>query len=351
MSNGATTEPDGGASALVSARSVVIALDRRQQKALADYGEPPRGWIDALPYALQVLGRRRALRRDLRALQRRVAAAEARVLETLAALGERLVAEPEALEDEARAEALMERIREAGGELTTETEARDAVDEAADDERSALVRQLEAARERGRALRGHESRLRADLEAQRLDATRCRRRIESANKRRLEASDEATQARCLQERVDEERALDELQRTVAEGERELASVGLELAEARRAVADAEAPLAELDADLPRTLRRLEQVTREVSQGLALAHADLGRFGLEREGEALDESWPEVRAARVAVKAGGQLAKEIALHEAALADVDERGLVRGQKVLAGLGGVVALALVVAVLRSL
>ncbi len=88
---GAEPQQSKGATAQDAARpGATLEIDAYEVRALADYGEPPHGIVQAVPYAIRVTLRRRELRRALATVRTALTEAERRRDDRLVELGQQM---------------------------------------------------------------------------------------------------------------------------------------------------------------------------------------------------------------------------------------------------------------------
>lgn len=316
--------------------------------ALADYGPAPSHLLGAVPYAILVLLRRRALQRALTDLRRLRQTAESDHGEALVALGRALHAARDAdalrpLQDAIRAADDTGRV---AGERTEEWERSR---QAADAQRASLSEKVEQAEAAAGPYRDRETKLATQMSVRETDLRRAKAKLQRVE---IELRNPATDPdrRALLEAEQQARQAD-----VAQAKGKVDELAPQLSEARKALTV-----------MLQALNDLEQQRRAVDQ----AQTRSEKVHLSTAGEAERHYHDAVRhLAEQAILRGAADAiapteagkartmratlesreREVALHEAALTAYDRTGFQRGVAMLGGAAVLLLAMLLFVVLR--
>ena len=316
---------------------------------VAEYGEPPSGWLGAVPYALLVLTRQRALRASLADLTRLLTRAELDHREALVALGRAVHGAPESAGEPSLAAALTA-AQEAGqraGQRTTEWEKSR---EVAETQRGSLEAKLGEVEEAAKPYRDRETKLATQMDVRQANLRRAKAKLARAEIeiRNLDAPEADTSRRGPLEAEREARRA-EVQSTqghVDDLTPQLESARRELAVMLEARNDLEGQLRALGKARERT-ERIHLTT--AGEAEAVYHEAVARLA----GAALDSGFAETlapgpaRAARLMASTEETRSREVALHRAALTAYDRRWLARGL-VIVGVAGLIIVTMLVFVL---
>lgn len=318
--------------------------------AVADFGAPPAGLFGTIPYALVVLTRLRALRRELHDLRRLEGTAARDLEEASIELGRALHAarsEPSLAPLAAQLAAAEDAGRVAGERTAEWQRARDA----ADAQRSSLTAKIGEAERAVAPHRDRETKLATQMDVRETDLRRAKARLSRVDiELRNLGGDGDSSRRAMLEAERQARAADveTAQSHVDELAPKLADARRELAVMLSALNDLVAQRRAVDAAEQRSERAHHSSAGDAERRYHAAVVELAREALARglaEGVA-----PE--AARAVTRMHGAhatRAREVKLYEAALRGYDVRAFQRGAALLGGAALIVVVALLFVILR--
>ncbi|HJL20271.1 MAG TPA: hypothetical protein RMH99_31680 [Sandaracinaceae bacterium LLY-WYZ-13_1] len=327
-------------------------LPQAEVDALADYGPAPGSILGALPYAVLVFTRRRAVSRALADLRRLHRTAEEDAGEALVTLGRALHQRGDASELAPFRE-LLRAADEQGrvaGEKTQEWEQSRQV---AETQRDSLQKKIEQAEQAAGPYRDRETKLATQMDVRETDLRRAKAKLQRVQieLRNLTASATPDPGRrqVLEAERDARKAdVDKAQGRVDELAPQLAAARRELAVMLEAINDLEKQRRAVDQARDRTEKLHLSTAGEAEARYHDAVRELAEQALSR-GVAEPVAPAETKAARMMITARDARAREIRLHEAALSAYDAPAFQKGAAIIAGAALVILAMLLFVVLR--
>lgn len=320
--------------------------------ALADYGRAPDGIFGAVPYAVLVFTRRRALSRALGDLRRLRTTARNDARETIVELGRALHERGDAGEL-APLSHLLSAADAAGRVAGQKTEEWTKAREVADTQRASLGAKIEQAEKAAGPYRDQETKLATQMNVREQDLRRAKARlqrveIELRNLATSSAPDASKQQMLEAERATRRADVDKAQGHVDELAPQLAAARRELTVVLEAVNDLERQRRAVDDAQSRSERLHLSTAGEAEKDYEAAVIPLAEHALERG--IADAVAPErAKAARLMRSALASREREVALHEAALGAYDEGAFQKGAAILGGAAFVILVMLVLVIVR--
>lgn len=317
---------------------------------LADYGPAPDGIFGAVPYAVLVLSRKRALQKalvDLRRLEE-TAAQDAR--EALVELGRALHARADALAPLKQLLSVCDDTGRVAGERTKEWEKSR---EAADAQRASLTAKIEQAETAAGPYRDRETKLATQMDVRENDLRRAKAKlqrveIELRNLAHASQPDASKQQMLEAEREARRADVAKAQGHVDELAPQLAAARRELTVMLEAVNDLEKQRRAVDQARDRTERLHLSTAGEAEEQYHQAVHDLAEQALARG--LADGVAPEAaKSARLMTSALRTRRHEVRLHEAALTAHDAAAFKKGAALLGAAGLVILAMLLFVILR--